>query len=125
MPLRLFEQLKPDGSIDDKAVRQLVEFVSEGQKLAEDKGATEIMAFATSAIRDASNGDDVMRRIKEAKQIEKFGLIFLFNSNSSVDHLNFQHSIFVFLQTLGDLQATMGIFWTQANQPYGCIYAPA
>jgi len=66
MPLRLFEQLKPDGSIDDKAVRQLVEFVSEGQKLAEDKGATEIMAFATSAIRDASNGDDVMRRIKEA-----------------------------------------------------------
>ena len=66
MPLRLFEQLRPDGSIDDAAVRQLVDFVSEGQQLAEDKGATEIMAFATSAIRDASNGDDVLKRITDA-----------------------------------------------------------
>lgn len=66
MPLRLFEQLRPDGSIDDAAVRQLVDFVAEGQQLAEDKGATEIMAFATSAIRDARNGDEVLRRITEA-----------------------------------------------------------
>jgi len=66
MPLRLFEQLQPDGSIGDAAVQQLVEFVAEGQKLAEDKGATEIMAFATSAMRDAKNGDDVLLRIMEA-----------------------------------------------------------
>ena len=52
-----------DGSVDEAAVDQLVDFVERGQKLAEDKGATEIMAFATSAIREAANGEDVLRRL--------------------------------------------------------------
>ena len=37
----------------NEAVEQLIDFVSRGQVLAEDMGATEIMAFATSAIREA------------------------------------------------------------------------
>jgi exopolyphosphatase/guanosine-5'-triphosphate,3'-diphosphate pyrophosphatase len=63
MPLRLSEHLAVDGSVDAGAVDQLVDFVSRGQKLAEDKGATEIIAIATSAIREATNGDEVLARV--------------------------------------------------------------
>jgi len=65
MPLRLSEHLREDGSVDDSAVTQLIDFVRSGQKLAEDKGATEIMAFATSAIREAANGESVLARVRE------------------------------------------------------------
>ena len=65
MPLRLSEHLTADGSIDDTAVRTLIDFVSRGQLLVEDMGATEVMAFATSAVRGATNGDDVLRRVRE------------------------------------------------------------
>jgi len=64
-PLRLAEHLLPDGSIDGEAAETLVSFVAEGLRLAEDRGASEVMAFATSAIRDASNGEAVLARIIE------------------------------------------------------------
>lgn len=64
MPLRLSEHLNPDGSVDSSAVDQLIDFVSKGQRLAEDKGATQIMAFATSAIREATNGEEVLARVR-------------------------------------------------------------
>jgi exopolyphosphatase / guanosine-5'-triphosphate,3'-diphosphate pyrophosphatase len=63
MPLRLAEHLGPDGTVDEAAVTSLIAFMKEGQQLAEDMGATELMAFATSAIRDAPNGDQVLERI--------------------------------------------------------------
>lgn len=66
MPLRLAESLTPDGSIAESAVAQLVTFIEEGHQLAEDLGATELMAFATSAIRDAPNGQQVLDRICDA-----------------------------------------------------------
>jgi exopolyphosphatase/guanosine-5'-triphosphate,3'-diphosphate pyrophosphatase len=65
MALRLSEHLQPDGTVDQAAVDQLAEFVERGLKLAEDKGATEIMAFATSAIREAANGEEVLRRLHD------------------------------------------------------------
>lgn len=64
MPLRLSEHLRKDGSVDDSAVAQLVDFVTRGQELAEDMGANEIMAFATSAIRGATNGEEVLARVR-------------------------------------------------------------
>jgi exopolyphosphatase/guanosine-5'-triphosphate,3'-diphosphate pyrophosphatase len=64
MPLRMAEHLSADGTVDESAVSQLIDFIREGQQLAEDMGATELMAFATSAIRDAPNGDDVLSRIQ-------------------------------------------------------------
>lgn len=64
IPLRLSEHLNADGAIDDVAVDELVDFISRGQQLAEDKGATEIMAFATSAIRSATNGEAVLHRVR-------------------------------------------------------------
>ena len=64
MPLRLSEHLADDGTVDDTAVAQLVDFIARGQRLAEDKGATEIMAFATSAIREATNGEAVLATVR-------------------------------------------------------------
>jgi exopolyphosphatase / guanosine-5'-triphosphate,3'-diphosphate pyrophosphatase len=64
MPLRLSEHLTDEGTVDDTAVAQLVDFITRGQRLAEDKGATEIMAFATSAIREAKNGESVLATVR-------------------------------------------------------------
>ncbi len=63
--LRLAEHLLPDGRIDDDAVAELVDFVRESQSTAEDLGVTEFLAFATSAIRDAPNGEEVLQRVLE------------------------------------------------------------
>ena len=65
IPLRLAENLEADGSIAEVAVAQLIQFIIDGQQLAEDLGATHLMAFATSAIRDAPNGQQVLDRISE------------------------------------------------------------
>ncbi len=65
MPLRLSEHLTDDGRVDESAIDQLIEFIRQGQELAEDLGATQIMAFATSAIREAANGEQVLNRVKE------------------------------------------------------------
>lgn len=70
MTLRLAEHLRPDGSVDDVAIEQLLGFIAEGQQLAEDKGATEIMAFATSALRDAANGEEVLDRVRRETGLE-------------------------------------------------------
>ena len=63
------EHLGTDGTVDEAAVVELIAFIERGQKLAEDMGATELMAFATSAIRDAPNGDDVLARIHDATNL--------------------------------------------------------
>lgn len=62
--LRLAEHLLPDGSIDESAVTTLIAFIRDSQRLAEDKGATQVMAFATSAIREATNGEAVLARVQ-------------------------------------------------------------
>jgi exopolyphosphatase/guanosine-5'-triphosphate,3'-diphosphate pyrophosphatase len=67
--LRLAEHLE-DGRIGEAAISELVDFAERSQRLAEDKGATEIMAFATSAIREAANGDDVLERVRERTGLE-------------------------------------------------------
>ena len=70
MPLRLSGHLGDDGRVDDSAVTQLIDFITRGQRLAEDKGATEIMAFATSAIREAANGEQVLARVRDETGLE-------------------------------------------------------
>jgi len=65
IPLRLAEHLTPEGDVDEAAVTELIDFIGKGQAMAEDMGATELMAFATSAIRDARNGDRVLDRIRQ------------------------------------------------------------
>ena len=69
-PLRLAEHLEPDGTVSDKGVQALVEFVGHALELAEDKGCEEIYSFATSAVRDADNSDDVLRRVRKKTGVD-------------------------------------------------------
>ncbi len=68
--LRLSEHLSDDGRIDDAGVRDLVAFTQEAKALAEDEGVEELLVFATSAIREAANGADVVDRLSAAGGID-------------------------------------------------------
>ncbi|GII96651.1 hypothetical protein Ssi02_68820 [Sinosporangium siamense] len=61
--LRLAEHMNGD-HLSDEGVDRLAGFVEEALGLAEDKGVEEFMAFATSAVREAANGDEVLSRLK-------------------------------------------------------------
>lgn len=63
-PLRLAEHLDADGAVDSAGVAALVKFVRGAQAVAEDKGCTVVHAFATSAVRDASNADAVLAEVQ-------------------------------------------------------------
>ena len=63
--LRLSEHLGADGQISGVAIDRLSEFVTSSIQVAEDVGITEIMGFATSAIREATNGQDVLNAVAD------------------------------------------------------------
>src|SRR6478736_9730136 len=64
-PLRLAEHLDRDGSVSSSGVAALTKFVASAVEVAEDKGCEELTGFATSAVRDAANSDDVLARVRE------------------------------------------------------------
>jgi exopolyphosphatase / guanosine-5'-triphosphate,3'-diphosphate pyrophosphatase len=64
-PLRLAEHLDAEGAVTPAGVSALTEFVGNALRLAEDKGCEEIDAFATSAVRDAANADEVLDHVHE------------------------------------------------------------
>jgi exopolyphosphatase/guanosine-5'-triphosphate,3'-diphosphate pyrophosphatase len=63
--LSLAAHLKPDNTLSADGESRLAEMVEESLRIAEDKGVEDFLAFATSAVRDADNGDDVLSRIEE------------------------------------------------------------
>jgi exopolyphosphatase/guanosine-5'-triphosphate,3'-diphosphate pyrophosphatase len=63
-PLRLAEHLDDDGAVTSAGVTALTEFVGNALELAEDKGCEETYAFATSAVREAANADDVLEHVE-------------------------------------------------------------
>lgn len=48
---------------------QLRAFVAEALRIAEDKGVQEMIAFATSAVRDAANGDELLAWIQAETKV--------------------------------------------------------
>ncbi|MFE2358813.1 Ppx/GppA phosphatase family protein [Streptomyces parvulus] len=68
--LRLAQLLDEDGAIGPDGVDKLVEVVHEALQAAEDKGVEEILPFATSAVREASNADDVLARVRTETGVE-------------------------------------------------------
>src|SRR5580700_4628707 len=62
--LRLGDLLEGGTRLSDDGAQQLRAFVREALQIAEDKGVEELLAFATSAVRDAANGDDVLASIR-------------------------------------------------------------
>ncbi|MCP9212105.1 Ppx/GppA phosphatase family protein [Streptomyces cucumeris] len=63
--LRLAELLDGDGAIGPEGVERLVTVVQEALQAAEDKGVEDVLPFATSAVREAANADDVLARVAE------------------------------------------------------------
>ena len=68
--MRLAEHIVDGERISRTGIDTLVSFVHSAQDVAEDFGVTEMTAFATSAIREASNGDAVLREVRERTGIE-------------------------------------------------------
>lgn len=67
--LGLIGHLTEAGSFDDSMVSHLSEIIGELKTRANSNGCQEILAFATSAIRDASNGQVVLDQVvKQTKQ---------------------------------------------------------
>lgn len=63
--LSLAAHLEPDNRLSRVGEQRLTEVVAESMRIAEDKGVEDFLAFATSAVRDAANGDDVLARIQQ------------------------------------------------------------
>jgi exopolyphosphatase/guanosine-5'-triphosphate,3'-diphosphate pyrophosphatase len=62
--IRLGEHLDADNRLTPDCAHRLHEFVREALQVAEDKGVLEMLAFATSAVRDAANGDELLAWIE-------------------------------------------------------------
>ncbi len=62
-PLRLAEHLGEDDAVSPSGVQALTDFVASALVVAEDKGCSEMLGFATSAVRDASNSYVVLESV--------------------------------------------------------------
>ena len=69
-PLRLTEHLDGEGAVKQKGIDALAGFVADALRVAEDKGCEEVIGFATSAVRDATNSDDVLGNVKDASGVD-------------------------------------------------------
>ncbi|MDL5203023.1 Ppx/GppA phosphatase family protein [Streptomyces sp. ALI-76-A] len=62
--LRLAQLLDDAGAIGPEGVDKLVGVIQEALQAAEDKGVEDLLPFATSAVREATNADDVLARVQ-------------------------------------------------------------
>lgn len=62
--LRLAELLDERGAVTPEGVELLVSVIGEAVQAAEDKGCEDLVPFATSAVREATNADEVLARVK-------------------------------------------------------------
>lgn len=68
--LRLAEHLTPEGAISTEGADTLARFVTDCTEVAESRGVAELMGFATSAIRDASNTRQVLDQVASASGVD-------------------------------------------------------
>ncbi len=67
--LHLAENLDAQNRLTRDCAARLLTFVKDALEIAEDKGVQELIAFATSAVRDAANGDEVIAWIEEETNV--------------------------------------------------------
>src|SRR5499427_2047468 len=68
--LHLGDHLEDGNRLSASVARQLRAFVEEALQIAEDKGVQETLAFATSAVRDAANGDEVLASVRSGTGVD-------------------------------------------------------
>ncbi|MDR5698838.1 Ppx/GppA phosphatase family protein [Agromyces aerolatus] len=62
--LRLMRYLEPDGSISEAGVAAILAAVTDAARVAAESGIDELLPFATSAIREAANGEAVLSLVE-------------------------------------------------------------
>ena len=62
-PLQLVSYLDEDGAVSEAGQQELIGFVNEAWDFARRHGAQDLLAFSTSAIREAANGTRVLARV--------------------------------------------------------------
>ncbi len=67
--LRLGDHLDSGNRLSKDCAIQLRSFVDEALREAEDKGIHPLLAFATSAVRDAANGEEILARIQAETKV--------------------------------------------------------
>ena len=68
--LQLVYFLDDRGAISEEGQAELVSFVSEAVAFGREHDAEDLLAFATSAIRESSNGEAVLQRLRDETGIE-------------------------------------------------------
>ncbi|MEU0281960.1 MULTISPECIES: Ppx/GppA phosphatase family protein [unclassified Streptomyces] len=68
--LRLAELLDEDGAIGPDGVDRLVSTITDALQAAEDKGCEDVLPFATSAVREATNAEQVLGRVKSETGVD-------------------------------------------------------
>ncbi|MDH2426250.1 Ppx/GppA phosphatase family protein [Sphaerisporangium sp. TRM90804] len=68
--LRLAEHLDDGERLSEKGENELRRFIEESLRIAEDKGVEDVMAFATSAVREAVNGEEILARTRSATGVD-------------------------------------------------------
>ncbi|MGO2846698.1 MAG: Ppx/GppA phosphatase family protein, partial [Microbacterium gubbeenense] len=62
--VRVMRYLLPDGSISQEGIDAILSAVARARAVADTEGVSELLATATSAIREATNGADVIAQIE-------------------------------------------------------------
>jgi exopolyphosphatase/guanosine-5'-triphosphate,3'-diphosphate pyrophosphatase len=62
--LRLADHLEDGNRLSEKGAERLNASVEDALRIAEDKGVEDVIAFATSAVRDAVNGEEILSGIR-------------------------------------------------------------
>jgi len=70
LPVRLGADVFTEGHISDKNIQRLTDTMQAYQLLMQTHGVTKYRAFATSAMREAANGKEIVEHIKEKTGIE-------------------------------------------------------
>lgn len=68
--LRLAQLLDERGAVSADGIERLVSVIGEAVQAAEDKGCEDLLPFATSAVREATNADEVLARVKAETGLE-------------------------------------------------------
>lgn len=68
--LRLAEHLKDDGDLKKSSIKTLIEVLNECNKFIVDHDCDELLAFATSAIRESKNSEAILEQVKNETGID-------------------------------------------------------
>ena len=69
-PLRLAESSDDSGKLTRRGAEKLIETVNEFARIAASSGCADLMAFATSAVRDARNSEEVLAKVRSETGVD-------------------------------------------------------